>query len=242
MRNPRNERVSSSSVDEAPERKCILSGVKDARDALIRLALSPDGLIVPDVMARAPGRGAWIGVDRPTLEIAVQKGKLKSALARAFKGERVAVPDDLAAVIGAAFQREVLALLGLAAKAGVLLTGAAKVDVAARSGTVAMLLHASDAADDGRSKRDQSWRVGEEAEGSGMAGHILPIDRTALSVALGRDNAVHVAIIDAGWAERLETLLQRWHRFAGSSRGASGNICDGPANLAGPVSAADYEG
>lgn len=248
MRNPRNERLGSDSIDGGPERKCILSGSTDARDALIRLALSPDGDVVPDVMARAPGRGAWIGVDRAALEIAVKKGKLKGALARAFKGARVEIPDNLADAIGAAFQRAFLAQLGLAAKAGVLLTGAAKVDVAARSGLVAMLLHAADAADDGRSKRDQSWRVGEEAEGSGMAGTILPIDRNALSVALGRDNAVHVAITDAGWAERLETLLQRWHRFAGSSRGASGNDSsgenpvEGQAVLAGSDTAAEYEG
>ncbi len=31
---------------------------------LIRLALGPDGEILPDVRAKAPGRGAWIGVDR----------------------------------------------------------------------------------------------------------------------------------------------------------------------------------
>ena len=45
-----------------PERKCILSGEHGARDKLIRLALSPDGEVLPDVRARAPGRGAWIGV------------------------------------------------------------------------------------------------------------------------------------------------------------------------------------
>src|SRR5687767_15929448 len=51
-----------------PERKCVLSGAHDARDNLIRLALGPDGQVAPDVRARAPGRGAWIGVDRTTLE------------------------------------------------------------------------------------------------------------------------------------------------------------------------------
>lgn len=40
-----------------PERRCILSGEHDARDGLIRLAISPDGLVLPDVLARAPGRG-----------------------------------------------------------------------------------------------------------------------------------------------------------------------------------------
>jgi predicted RNA-binding protein YlxR (DUF448 family) len=42
----------------------VLSGEHDARDGLIRLAISRDGDVLPDVLARAPGRGAWIGVTR----------------------------------------------------------------------------------------------------------------------------------------------------------------------------------
>jgi hypothetical protein len=49
----------------------------DGRDALLRLAISPEGLVLPDPLARAPGRGAWIGVNRADLEIALANGKLK---------------------------------------------------------------------------------------------------------------------------------------------------------------------
>src|SRR6187402_2738024 len=77
------------------ERTCILSGKKAPREALIRLALAPDGTIAPDIRAKAPGRGAWIGVDRATLEEAIRKGRLTKALARAFK-TAVNVPTDLA--------------------------------------------------------------------------------------------------------------------------------------------------
>jgi uncharacterized protein len=206
----------------APERRCILTGVHGARADLIRLALSPAGDVHPDLGARAPGRGAWIAVDRATLEIALVKGKLKGALARAFRGGTLAIPADLGERIDSAFDRTLLSQLGLAARAGALITGADRIDTAARSGQVHLLLHAADAAEDGRRKRDQSWRVGEDREGSGVVGEILPIDRTRLSIALGRDNAVHVAIIDAGFASRIAALLKRWHRFAGSSR-ASGH-------------------
>ena len=51
MRIPHNERVSSDITGEGPERKCILSGDHAARDALIRLAISPDGVVLPDVLA-----------------------------------------------------------------------------------------------------------------------------------------------------------------------------------------------
>lgn len=211
----------------ASERRCVLTGVHGERAMLIRLALSPDGALVPDIAARAPGRGAWIGVDHAALTASMTaKGKLKGALARAFRGAALTIPDDLPDAIDIAFRRLLLAQLGLAAKSGALLTGADKVDGAARGGQVRLLLHAADAAEDGRRKRDQSWRVGEDAEGSGQMGQILPVDRTALSIALGRDNAVHVAIIEAGWAMRLGSLLERWHRYAGWSTGAATPAAD----------------
>lgn len=74
MRIPHNEPLSSDIDGKAPagksppERKCVLSGRHDARGDLIRLAISPDGDVLPDVLARAPGRGAWIGVPRADLE------------------------------------------------------------------------------------------------------------------------------------------------------------------------------
>ena len=88
-----------------PERKCILSGEHGARDDLIRLALSPDGEVLPDVRAKAPGRGAWIGVDRPALEAALAKGRLRGALARAFKGAPLSIPEDLGERIEAALRQ-----------------------------------------------------------------------------------------------------------------------------------------
>jgi uncharacterized protein len=212
MRNPPND--PGLTPDITTQRRCILTGVHGERVRLIRLALSPDGVLVPDVAARAPGRGAWIAVDATDLAAAQAKGKLKGALARAFQGAVVAVPDDLAGAIDDAFGRLALAQLGMAAKAGALLTGADKIDNAARSGQVRLLMHAADAALDGRRKRDQSWRVGEDAEGSGQTGMVLPLGRERLSQALGRDNAVHLALIDAGWTDRLGTLLQRWRDFA----------------------------
>lgn len=202
-----------------PERRCVVSGVTGAREDMLRLAIAPDGAVLPDVRAAAPGRGAWLNVDRATLESALAKGKLKGALARAFKGAPLSIPDDLPARIDAAFEREALALLGMAARSGVLLLGADRIDTAARGGEVHWLAHAADAADDGRRKRDQSWRVGLDEEGSGRQGDVLPLGRDALSVALGRENAVHLALTDRGWAERAVRLFARWRAFRGCATG-----------------------
>ena len=202
-------------TDTLAERRCIITGEHGSRAGLIRLALGPDGSIAPDVRARAPGRGAWIGVDRAALEIALAKGKLKGALARAFKTSEMVIAPDLPARVEAALERNALDRLGLEARSGTLLTGSEKIVQAARGGQVKMLLHAADASADGNGKLDQAWRVGSDAEGSGKTGLVLSVDRAILSQALGRENCVHIAIINAQAAARVSEALNKWHSFIG---------------------------
>lgn len=231
MRTPHNDPQQVSDAPDArpprvrgthaPERRCVLTGECAPMERLIRLALSPDGDVLPDVLAKAPGRGAWIAVDRDALDAAVAKGKLKGALARAFKTSDIAIPADLGARVGAALQRVTLDRLGLEARGGYLLTGNERIETAARGGAVALLLHAQDAAADGRRKLAQAWRVGSGQEGSGAEGTILPVDRAALSVALGRENAVHIALIDDRAAARVLAHLKRWQFFIGWARDAA---------------------
>jgi predicted RNA-binding protein YlxR (DUF448 family) len=220
-----------ASARTAPERKCILTGRHDTRGDLIRLAISPEGDVLPDVLARAPGRGAWIGVTRSQLDQAMAKGKLKGALARAFKGTALTIPADLGDRIETALRRALTDRLGIELRAGMIVLGTEKIAAAARAGVVTFLGHASDAGGDGAGKLAQAWRVGEMAEGSGMKGMILPLDRAALSVALGRDNVVHLALTDAAAAARVTGLLGRLAYFT-QGDGAGEPADDGSAAMA----------
>jgi len=204
-----------------PERKCILSGEHGARGDLIRLALGPDGHVLPDLRAKAGGRGAWIGVDRAALETAIAKGKLKSALARAFKDGSIVIPGDLADRVEDGLRRAALDRLGLEARAGALLTGSDRIADAARRGMIHLLLHAADASEDGNRKLDQALRVGLDAEGAGLRGVVIPAERTILSMALGRDNVVHIGLTVPASAARVADALGRWCGFIGRSESAS---------------------
>lgn len=230
MRTPNNERLtpdivetsaarSSEPTKSCPERRCVLTGEHGSRAALVRLAVSPDGLVLPDAHAKAPGRGAWIGVTRSELETALTKGKLKAALARGFKSGALDIPPDLPARVEDALRRALTDRLGLEMRSGTLILGTERIAETARGGGVALLLHAIDASEGGRKKLDQAWRVGQEREGSGERGTILPLDRTALSVALGRDNVVHLALGDSKAAERISIPLQRLMHFLGVEQG-----------------------
>jgi predicted RNA-binding protein YlxR (DUF448 family) len=223
---PETGRRPSPRHSHTPERRCILTGAHGARDHLIRLALSPDGEILPDVRAKAPGRGAWIGVDRAALEKAGGNGKLKGALARGFKTGAFRLPDDLGERIEAALRRTTLERLGLEARAGTLVTGSERIEDAARKGQVHLLLHAEDAGEDGNRKLDQAMRVGARDDDdppvsaeTGPQGLVIPAQRTILSLALGRQNVVHIALIDRAAAVRVGQALDRWRAFIGPKAG-----------------------
>ena len=221
MRNPPNEsgeRLIEKPEAHVPERTCVLTRRKGTRDSLIRLALGPDGEVGPDVRARAPGRGAWISVDRAELDAANSKGKLKAALTRAFKTANIKIPADLGEQVERALRQSALDRLGLEARGGTLINGAERIEAAARAGKVHLLIHAADAREDGRRTLDQAQRVG----GGEARGMIFPEERTILSMALGRENVVHVALTDPAAASRVSHALARWRAFTDPRTGLDG--------------------
>jgi len=164
----------------------------------------------PDVRAKAGGRGAWLAVGRPELERALAKGKLQGQLRRAFRADAVTIAPDLPERAEVALRQAALDRLGMEAKAGNLLTGSERIEALARSGGLYLLLHASDAGEDGRGKLAQAWRVG----GGEPQGLVLPADRTILSMALGRENVVHIGVSDKAAAARIRLAAQRWLGFS----------------------------
>jgi hypothetical protein len=158
-------------------------------------------------------------------------GRLKGALSRAFKTGDVKVPTDLGERIEGALRQATLDRLGMEARSGNLINGSDKVEIAARQGNVQLLIHASDAGEDGRRKLDQAWRVGgpdEIVNNNGGQGLLFPEERTILSMALGRENVVHIALTDRAAAARVLHALSRWRAFIDPRAGLSdGNSASG---------------
>lgn len=225
---------------DGPERRCIATGESGPTDRLIRFALSPDGEVVPDLAARLPGRGVWLTAERALAERAAQK----RLFARAFRAP-VRVADDLPDRLEALLVERVIALIGLARKAGQAVTGAEKVRARILSGQAAVLLQARDGAPDGRRK----LAALAEAAGDGRIARVELLDAAELGLAFGRDFAIHAALDTGGFAARLSGEARRLSGFrgappgdatakAGAGRGNAGHVPG--AGKAGPGPDAEH--
>lgn len=179
-------RESKSGRKKTPERRCIVSGETGTTATLVRFAVGPEGQVVPDIEGKLPGRGIWVASDRASVEKAAAKG----LFSRAAK-QGVTAPADLADQVEAGLRRRVLALLGLARKAGQLMAGHAKVEDAALKAHVVALFLASDAGAEGvRNAGALSSRTGAPV--------VADFSAEQLGLALGRPNVVHAALTAGG--------------------------------------------
>ncbi|MFN4281822.1 MAG: RNA-binding protein [Alphaproteobacteria bacterium] len=133
---------------DAPKaRRDIASGEAGDRETMVRFVISPDGVVVPDLEGKLPGRGLWLAANRDVLQ-GVRLAPLFSRAAR----EKVSVPDDLADRLEALLASRCQNLMGLARRASMMVAGYEQVRSALRAGRAAVLIAASDGAADGRDK------------------------------------------------------------------------------------------
>jgi predicted RNA-binding protein YlxR (DUF448 family) len=216
-------------LDDGPRTKpgtarmCALTRQVAPVDDLIRFVVSPAGEVVADLKRRLPGRGLWVSLSRG----AVAEAARRNIFARGFR-RAVQVSPALADEVERLMARGLTDALAMAAKAGQVVAGFAKVEEAITGGQVAALLHASDGAADGIRKLDA--RLSAAMRENGAIPADLPVIRALtgaeLDLALGRTNVVHAALL-AGPAGR--TFLARWRtldrfRASGSSSETGNDI------------------
>ena len=198
---------------ESSLRRCIVTREALEKDQLIRFVLGPENVVFPDLAGKLPGRGAWVKAERAVLEQAVKK----NAFAKAFQ-TGAKVPAGMVEHIGRMLDQQILDLLGLARRSGLVVTGFEKADTALRTGRAVLLIEAKDAGKEGRSKLARHTLPGVEIW--------APLTADLLGRAIGRDHAVHVAVGSGGLAERLKIALRRQNGFFGDG------LSDGGASAA----------
>ncbi len=183
---------------------------------MLRFVVGPDRMVVPDLLARLPGRGIWLSARRDVLETA----RIRGAFARAAKGS-VSVPADLVDRVEIGLTRRVTELLGLSRRAGQAVCGFQKARERLQAGRAALVIQASDGSVDERA------RFVSGAKDIPVA---CPLPAAALGAIFGRDQVVHVVIAPGRLAESLAIEAQRLAGVAGTpATGVAGPPATGVA-------------
>jgi hypothetical protein len=191
---------------EKPQRSCLGCRQSRDRDALIRFVLSPQGELVADLEAKLPGRGAYTCVSAACLQAALKQRQFS----RAFKREVVtATPDEMSGQVGDIMQRRILSYIGLANKAGQVVSGGSLVSDAIRSGHKPGLIMVA---------ADVSEAIGEKIE------LLAAVHRIACFRIMGKDDygailgkapRSAVAIRTGGFVAQLMNEIERYRNFLG---------------------------
>jgi hypothetical protein len=177
------------------ERTCIVTRRREPPEGLIRFVRGPDGVVAPDIRARLPGRGVWVGA-RASL---VAEAAKKRMFARGLK-EQVETPPGLAEDVDRLLEADCLQMLARANKAGAVTAGFNKVEGLLASGGAAVLIGAADGGADGKRKLHQAARRSGAVwrENDGVPPMVGLFTSSQLDLALGRTNVIHAALAPGG--------------------------------------------
>ena len=162
------------------QRRCILSNRECSTAHLIRFVADPDNRIVPDLAERLPGRGLWLSANLASLDEARANG----SFARAARGA-VTLKQELAEQVSEQLAARALNYLGLSSRAGTIAIGHDQVRADLSTQRAVVLVQAADGAVPARARL--------RALANGLPA-LEMFTRGELSQALGRADAVHVAL------------------------------------------------
>lgn len=183
-------RADEEAEERGSLRRCLVTGLRLPPEQLLRFVVSPSGEIVADFAGRLPGRGLWLTPERSIVREALAK-KLFAKAAR----QQITVAPDLPEHLVRMARKRFLSELGLAKRAGALVSGYEAVRAAVANHQVKLLIGAADGA-------EQAHKRLLTAAGRGVAS-IGSFQAADLGQALGRDIAVHLAVTEQRWADRL---------------------------------------
>jgi predicted RNA-binding protein YlxR (DUF448 family)/ribosomal protein L7Ae-like RNA K-turn-binding protein len=191
---------------EAPQRSCLGCRTSKDKNFLIRFVLTPDMEILPDLESRLPGRGAYTCFDMRCLTRAVEQRQFK----RSFKHDvSVMSAEHLIDHIRWQLHSRIMGLIGLANKAGVIISGGSLVSDALRHKKKPGLIVVA---------TDVSEAIGSKITHSAASFHVP--HRTAVlkddfGKILGKAPRSAIAVTSDSFALQLVKAIDRYRNFLG---------------------------
>ena len=153
----------------------------------------------------------WITACKASVAEAVRRNVFARSLKRSVR-----VDPTLAERVDRLLEKRALDAMALANKAGAVTTGFQKVDALIESGEALALVQAHDAAEGGREKLTRKFVAIQRAQGREPA-LVTSLSTEQLSLAIGRSNVVHAALIHGGTAARFVSEAERLNRYRSGS-------------------------
>ncbi len=188
--------IPAEAEESVAERMCIVTREVLDEARLIRFVRGPDGAVVPDINRKLPGRGVWVSLSRARVAEAVKRQAFRRGLGEVSKAE-----PDLPDQVGGLLRKAAVSYISLAKKAGEAVAGTAKVEEMVAAGRARLVIHAREAAQNGRQKIDNQSGPGVETLGF--------FTSNELDLAFGRANVIHAAVAKGGLAEKLLQAARR---------------------------------
>jgi predicted RNA-binding protein YlxR (DUF448 family) len=184
------------------ERMCAVTRAVRPIDELIRFVVAPSGEVIADLKRKLPGRGLWVSASHKAVAEAVRRNHF----GKGFKRD-VRVAPTLPLDTENLLVRGAVEALAMAAKAGQVVAGFAKVEGALQAHQAVALIHAADGAADGIRKLDAILKQKAGNDGELPEFPVIGVlTSEQLDLALGRSNVIHAALL-AGAAGK--TFLSR---------------------------------
>jgi predicted RNA-binding protein YlxR (DUF448 family) len=192
--------------EKGPNRTCVATRQVLPIERLLRFVVDPEGRLAPDIRARLPGRGVWVACERAAVENAIRR----KSFARSLK-QNAEVPEGLADMVEALLAADARQSLAMANKAGLVVSGFAKAEGLVAKGKAVALVWASDGGEDGRRKMTQVIRRNRDG-GEGIP-LLSPFPGHEMDLALGRENAIHAALMAGPAADAFLNRCRRLDQF-----------------------------
>lgn len=189
------------------ERTCTGCRSVFDKSELIRYVCDPAGQLLVDYRSRLPGRGAYTCVDRKCIAAAVKQ----HGFPRTFK-KPVSVPevDALIQVVVQSLRTRILNLIGMARKAGSVVSGSNSVLQELGKPSAFFLMVATDAAEGTADK------ILNRAKGSEVP-FVKMFNKQTLGSAVGRDERSHLVLTNKQFAKNLILEINRLKNIAGEN-------------------------
>lgn len=174
---------------------------------MIRFALSPEGVVTPDIAEKLPGRGMWVTSNEATLQQAVKR----NAFAGSAKKPAEA-PENLVEITAELLAKKLIELISLSRKAGKAIAGFDKVKSALLTEQARILFQASDGSPD--QKRKLRPPKGQNVFFDQLTGD-------ELGLAFGREHVIHAVLLAGGMTLAVQHAANRLVGFRADPKTAA---------------------